>query len=879
MGIQGLLPLLKSISDPVHVSAYAGHRVGIDAYSWLHRGGHQCATELALHLPTDRHLQFCIARIRLLLSHNVRPVLVFDGGRLSSKRLTEEGRAGRRRKERELGRGLWDAGQKGAAFKAFQKCVSIHPGMAYQLIQLCKGMEGVEWVVAPYEADAELAYLSLTNFVSAVISEDSDLLVFGCRRVLYKMDAGGHGLEIKLNNLGACTELSLQHWSHAQFQQMCVLAGCDYLPSLPSLGLKKAHSMMRAAKSWDRAIRRLRLEGRISVYAGYEEDFQCALLCFQHQRVWDPIQRRLTFLTELSEEVKAAFPDLSFLGPEMNDDIAARIAEGELHPETLREFGAEDMEGLRPKEVGALRRTHSDGEVVSADADVGRVAPLPPSMALVLRAKSKVEGISALLVKNKIDGYFVGASEASRSSFVRPRSIKEADPPSSDPRKSQVKMARSASVSAVEMHSEATEVESANPFAAFAYKRKAAAVDEVAVEGGAAPATSADAEVEEKAVERLWTAVNDELEDNNDDEDWEDRYEHDGPDAGDAQMLTQAFSLPLRSLTSPSLHDSSLLLPPDLSAHALTSHSEVGSTFADSPLVDCSSSPSTSPSPPDLPPAASPVLDDPSRSPSPSPSPPPIVTGPIFSKYFSSSFSSSAPSASALASSPILSHSPPPPSSSTCPPPPPPLSTTAPAPPTRLPSFLDRDELLISDDDVDVVDDVQAADSGSDKENVDRNAAVPPSSQPSRLQSSPVLADDDIEDVPSPPFRPTPSPPPFFPAKRSARSLSPPPAITPAINRKRGGPRPLAFPLSAPTSSTGTQARAGDVEEKRRRVEGTAGDGGEGRGVSGGAGVGVSFFDQFKYAGGSPGRPAAAPQALPPPPLSSYARTARQLRR
>jgi exonuclease-1 len=38
-------------------------------------------------------------------------------------------------------------------------------------------------VVAPYEADAQLAYLSRNRMVDFVISEDSDTLPYGCRRV------------------------------------------------------------------------------------------------------------------------------------------------------------------------------------------------------------------------------------------------------------------------------------------------------------------------------------------------------------------------------------------------------------------------------------------------------------------------------------------------------------------------------------------------------------------------------------------------------------------------------------------------------------------------------------------------------------------------
>lgn len=37
--------------------------------------------------------------------------------------------------------------------------------------------------MAPYEADAQLAYLNKAGIVQAVITEDSDLLAFGCKKV------------------------------------------------------------------------------------------------------------------------------------------------------------------------------------------------------------------------------------------------------------------------------------------------------------------------------------------------------------------------------------------------------------------------------------------------------------------------------------------------------------------------------------------------------------------------------------------------------------------------------------------------------------------------------------------------------------------------
>lgn len=43
--------------------------------------------------------------------------------------------------------------------------------------------QGVDCIVAPYEADAQLAYLNKVGMVHAIITEDSDLLAFGCKKV------------------------------------------------------------------------------------------------------------------------------------------------------------------------------------------------------------------------------------------------------------------------------------------------------------------------------------------------------------------------------------------------------------------------------------------------------------------------------------------------------------------------------------------------------------------------------------------------------------------------------------------------------------------------------------------------------------------------
>lgn len=54
--------------------------------------------------------------------------------------------------------------------------------MALQLIKECR-KRNIDTIVAPYEADGQLAYLNIQNIADFVISEDSDLMVFGCKKV------------------------------------------------------------------------------------------------------------------------------------------------------------------------------------------------------------------------------------------------------------------------------------------------------------------------------------------------------------------------------------------------------------------------------------------------------------------------------------------------------------------------------------------------------------------------------------------------------------------------------------------------------------------------------------------------------------------------
>ncbi|WEW60134.1 Rad2 nuclease [Emydomyces testavorans] len=353
MGIAGLHGLLKSIQKPCSIKKFEGQTLGIDAYGWLHRGTIACAIDLALERHTAKYVDFAMHRVRMLLHYGVIPYLVFDGGRLPSKDATEDARAARRTESKRLGLELYRTGRLSQAQQELQKAIDVTPYMARLLIEELKKSH-VQYIVAPYEADAQLVYLEKEGIINGIISEDSDMLVFGARILISKLDKHGNCIEVNRNNFSACRDVSFIGWTDENFRQMCILSGCDYLPSIPKLGLRTAYRNLRKYKTVERVVKFLQFEGQTRVPSDYLESFRRAELTFLHQRVFCPKARKLTTLNPLPNDIQE---DLSFLGKDIEPDIAIGIACGDLDPITTEPIHMKSSYPERRRTVRVRRQT------------------------------------------------------------------------------------------------------------------------------------------------------------------------------------------------------------------------------------------------------------------------------------------------------------------------------------------------------------------------------------------------------------------------------------------------------------------------------------------------------------------------------------------
>ncbi|XP_077470169.1 exonuclease 1 [Stigmatopora argus] len=351
MGIPGLLQFIKDAGEPINVKKYKGQTVAVDTYCWLHKGAFSCAEKLAKGQPTDQYVWYCMKFVDMLFSFSVKPILVFDGRNLPSKREVEKARKLRRETNLQKGRQLLRDGKISEARDCFSRCVNITPAMAHDLIKVARA-RGVDCIVAPYEADAQLAYLTKAGLAHAVITEDSDLLAFGCKKVILKMDKQGNGLEIDQSNLGRCRSLG-NVFTEQKFRYMCILSGCDYLASLHGIGLGKACKLLKLAKEPDilKVIKKMGqyLKMDLIVPQEYIEGFVKANQTFLYQLVFDPVNRKLVPLNPYENDINPA--SLSYAGAPVEDNIAFQMALGNLDINTMEKIDDFNPENLMTQHI------------------------------------------------------------------------------------------------------------------------------------------------------------------------------------------------------------------------------------------------------------------------------------------------------------------------------------------------------------------------------------------------------------------------------------------------------------------------------------------------------------------------------------------------
>jgi exonuclease-1 len=285
MGIQGLLPMLKSVIHDDHISSLKGRRLAVDTYAWLHKAAYSCASDLCEGRTTTKWISYILYMVDMLLEFNIEVTLVFDGKELPAKMGTEKDRASNRALNLAKAREYTKAGENDKAFNCYTQAVDISPRMAAELIAVIRQHRpNVKIVVAPYEADAQLAFLCSANLVDGVVSEDSDTVPYGCSCVVYKLQKTGKCQVYHRTDLYSVDipSFDMRAFTPAMTISMCIIAGCDYLSNAKGVGIKKAYELVSRQKEPDRILRKMRLENLLPLlFVSAQPTFSVSAAAFQ----------------------------------------------------------------------------------------------------------------------------------------------------------------------------------------------------------------------------------------------------------------------------------------------------------------------------------------------------------------------------------------------------------------------------------------------------------------------------------------------------------------------------------------------------------------------------------------------------------------------
>ncbi len=130
--------------------------------------------------------------IELVRSYGIKPICVFDGMHLKAKAATEKLRSENKKANKELALQMAETGNDEQARKYFTRSLVLRTRMIDLLVDVLVALD-IEVIVAPFEADAQISYMVREGIADFAISEDSDLIAYGCPRLLTKLNFNGYG--------------------------------------------------------------------------------------------------------------------------------------------------------------------------------------------------------------------------------------------------------------------------------------------------------------------------------------------------------------------------------------------------------------------------------------------------------------------------------------------------------------------------------------------------------------------------------------------------------------------------------------------------------------------------------------------------------------
>lgn len=257
MGIRGLNNMIKKYAPDsimtTNIKKYSGSVVAIDCSILLYKFKYASKDE-------NSHLVGIANRVKFYLTNGILPVFVFDGMPIEAKKKTIEKRNVNKEKlyvrleelrskitETEIEEDKTEIKQE--IEKVSSQIITIKKYHIDEVKELLS-LSGIPYCTAPDDAEKFCAFLEKNGLVDYTITDDTDALTFGCKKILKTSIS-------KIIEINTDIVLEKIGMDMNMFVDFCILSGCDYTDTINQIGPVTSFNLIKKYGNIEEVIKKI----------------------------------------------------------------------------------------------------------------------------------------------------------------------------------------------------------------------------------------------------------------------------------------------------------------------------------------------------------------------------------------------------------------------------------------------------------------------------------------------------------------------------------------------------------------------------------------------------------------------------------------------
>ena len=236
MGIKNLNSVIKESMKKITFDKLRGSIIGVDFSLFLYRFVYN----------NNNPIECFLRQIHLFFRHKILPVYVIDGDAPLEKQTTLDKRANKRQKlydniadllEKQVENNSPNTSSRinSEITKLERRCVIFSQKQVQDILYFFE-LLGIPVIRENEEADFILAKLSAANKIDYILSDDSDVLAFGAKKVLKNFCITEEKCELyEMDSILTKLGVPIQ-----KFVDICILCGCDYTTKIRNMNCGKS---------------------------------------------------------------------------------------------------------------------------------------------------------------------------------------------------------------------------------------------------------------------------------------------------------------------------------------------------------------------------------------------------------------------------------------------------------------------------------------------------------------------------------------------------------------------------------------------------------------------------------------------------------------